>query len=55
MHDMDQIMRHIGWFGEGSAEYYSILSALIKSDFVAGRLAENMNDARMIEERYRER
>lgn len=55
VHDMDQIMRHIGWFGEGSAEYYSILSALIKSDFVAGRLAANMKDARMIEERYRER
>ena len=46
VHDMDQIMRHIGWFGEGSAEYYSILSALIKSDFVAGRLAEERNRER---------
>ena len=48
-------MRHIDWIEEGSAEYYSRLSTLVKSDFVAGRLAANMKDARMIEERYRER
>uniref|UniRef100_A0A8W8ITM3 Uncharacterized protein n=1 Tax=Magallana gigas TaxID=29159 RepID=A0A8W8ITM3_MAGGI len=49
-----QIMRHVGWFGEGSAEYYSRLPALIESDFVAGRLATSVKDAGMMEEKYRE-
>lgn len=33
--EVGQIMRHVGWFGEGSAEYYSRLPALVESDFVA--------------------
>jgi hypothetical protein len=36
---------HIGWFGEGSAEYYSRLPALVELDFVAGRLAVSVKDA----------
>lgn len=37
-----QIMRHVGWFGEGSAKYYSRLPALVESEFVAGRLATSV-------------
>uniref|UniRef100_K1Q735 Uncharacterized protein n=1 Tax=Magallana gigas TaxID=29159 RepID=K1Q735_MAGGI len=47
-------MRHVGWFGEGSAEYYSRLPALVESDFVAGRLATSVKDAGKMEEKYRE-
>lgn len=35
-------MRHVGWFGEGSAKYYSRLPALVESEFVAGRLATSV-------------
>ncbi|XP_065927831.1 uncharacterized protein [Magallana gigas] len=52
--EVGQIMRHVGWFGEGSAEYYSRLPALVESDFVAGRLATSVKDAGMMEEKYRE-
>ncbi|XP_065927883.1 uncharacterized protein [Magallana gigas] len=52
--EVGQIMRHVGWFGEGSAEYYSRLPALLESDFVAGRLATSVKDAGMMEEKYRE-
>lgn len=52
--EVGQIMRHVGWFGEGSAEYYSRLPALVESDFVAGRLATSVKDAGMVEEKYRE-
>lgn len=47
--EVGQIMRHVGWFGEGSAEYSSRLPAL-----VAGRLATSVKDAGMMEEKYRE-
>ena len=33
--NIDQIMNHIGWYGEGSAEYYSRLAVFVES----GRLA----------------
>ena len=39
VNDVGQMMRHIGWFGEGSAEYYSRLPNVVESDFVAGGLA----------------
>ncbi|XP_056015651.1 uncharacterized protein LOC125660664 [Ostrea edulis] len=54
VNDIGQIMRHIGWFGEGSAEYYSRLPALVESDFVAGRLAASVKDAGMIQEKFQE-
>lgn len=34
-----QIMRHVGWFGENSAEYYSRLPAFVESEFVAGKFS----------------
>lgn len=52
--EVDQIMRHVDWFEEGSAEYYSRLPALVESNFVAKILATSVKDAGMIEEKYRE-
>lgn len=52
--EVDQIMRHVDWFEEGSAEYYSRLPALVESNFVAKILTTCVKDAGMIEEKYRE-
>lgn len=52
--EVGQINRHVGWFGEGRVAYYSILLALVKSDFVAARFATSVKDVGMMEEKYRE-
>ena len=50
--NIDQMMNHIGWYGEGSAEYYSRLPVLVESDFVAGRLAESVGNSDLVESQF---
>lgn len=47
------MLRHVNWFGEGIAKYYSRLPALVESNLVARRLATSVKDAGMME-KYRE-
>jgi hypothetical protein len=46
--------KHMGWFEEGSVEYYSRLPDLAESDFVTGRLAASVKDSGVMEERFQE-
>lgn len=38
-------MRHVGWFGGNSAEYYSRLPAFVESEFVAGKVSAGVVEA----------
>ena len=53
--NVGQIMKHIGWFAEGSAEYYSRLPALVESDFVAEKLASSVGEAGLIERKFEDK
>lgn len=51
--NVDQVMRHIGWFGKSSAEYYSRMHTMIDSGVVATKLAESVFQGNGIESQYK--
>lgn len=48
-----QVLRHIGWFGKSSAEYYSRMHTMIDSGVVASKLAESVSQGDIIERDYK--
>lgn len=50
-----EMMRHIGWFNEKSAEYYSRVHTLSDSSLVASKLSNATNISDQIEEQFREK
>ena len=50
--NIGQMMNHVGWYGEESAEYYSRLPALVESDYVAGRLADSLGQSDFVEDQF---
>lgn len=51
--NVDQVMRHIGWFGMSSAEYYSRMHTMINSGVVATKLAESVFQGNEIESPFK--
>ncbi|XP_065933694.1 uncharacterized protein, partial [Magallana gigas] len=49
-----QMMNHVGWYGEGTAEYYSRLPALVESDYIAGRLADSAGQCDFVEDQFQQ-
>lgn len=52
--NIGQIMNHVGWYGEGTAEYYSRLPALVESDYIAGRLADSAGKCDFVEDQFQQ-
>ncbi|VDI03984.1 Hypothetical predicted protein [Mytilus galloprovincialis] len=52
--NVDQAMKHIGWFGRTSAEYYSRIHTLVDAGSIALRLSQVANGSENIETVFKE-
>lgn len=52
--NVGQIMNHVGWYGEGTAKYYSRLPALVESDYIADRLADSGGQCDFVEDQFKQ-
>jgi hypothetical protein len=52
--NVGQMMNHVGWYEEGTAEYYSRLPALVESDYIAGRLADSAGQCDFVEDLFQQ-
>lgn len=52
--NVGQMMNHVVWYGEETAEYYSRLPALVESDYIAGRLADSAGQCDFVEDLFQQ-